>query len=143
MKAKSFIAILFMFFALLSPAFAGHAAKEGVGSFTKTTEKGMFTVELNLEREKLSVGKNTADVTIRDNHKKAVTGARLTIRPHVARHGETSIIRPSVTEKGDGIYHVENIYIDMLGDWELKVTVRKDDTEDSVVFDFPGVQKRE
>jgi len=132
-----------MFFALLSPAFAGQTTKGSECSLKETTAKGMFNVELKLERAKLSVGKNTADVTIRDKHEKPVTGARLTIRPHVARHGETSIIRPSVTEKGDGVYSVKNIYIDMPGDWELKVTVRKAEAEDSAVFDFPGVKKRE
>lgn len=143
MKTKSFIFVLLMFFALLSPAFAGQTTKGGECSLKETTAKGMFNVELKLDRAELSVGKNTADVTIRDKHEKPVTGARLTIRPHVARHGETSIIRPSVTEKGDGVYGVKNIYIDMPGDWELKVTVRKAGEEDSAVFDFPGVKKRE
>jgi hypothetical protein len=143
MKSKSFIVVLFMLFALLSSAFAGHTAKGSPSSLKKTTAKDMFHVELKLERDKLSVGKNNADVTIRDKREKPVTGARLTVRPHVARHGETSFIRPSVTEKGDGVYHVKNIYIDTLGNWELKVTVRKDDAEDSVVFDFPGVKRRE
>jgi hypothetical protein len=142
MKSK-FIVSLFVVFAFLPPALAGQMPKGGNSSLTKMTEKGMFNVELRLEREKLSVGKNSADVTIRDKNDKPFTGARLTVRPHVARHGETSLIKPSVIEKSDGIYRVENIYIDTLGDWELKVTVRKDDAEDSVVFDFPNVKRRE
>jgi hypothetical protein len=143
MKLKLFILVVLIFFTLLYPAFAGHATKGSECSLTKMTEKGMFNVALKLEKEKLSVGKNTADVTIRDKHEKPVTGARLTIRPHVARHGETSLIKPSVTEKVDGVYHVINIYIDTPGDWDLKVTVSKNDAEDSAVFDFPGVKRQE
>ena len=142
MKSISFITAVF-FFILLAPVVSGQMTKESSCSFKKTTAKGMITVELTLQREKLSVGKNTADLTVMDKDERPVTGARLTIRPHVARHGETSLIKPSVTEKGDGVYQAENIYIDTPGDWELKVTVRIDDAEDSAVFDFPGVKRQE
>jgi hypothetical protein len=143
MKSSTCIVTLFIFLMFLAPALAGDAPQEKTAPLQKTTAQGMFHVKMTLETNKLSVGKNSALVTVMDKQGKPVTGTRLTVRPHVARHGETSLMKPTVVEKSDGVYQVRNIYIDMPGDWELKVTVRKNDTEDSAVFEFPGVKRRE
>jgi hypothetical protein len=143
MKSKCFIVVLFMFFALLSPAFAGHAPKESGDSLSKTTDKNMFHLEVTVEGKNLAIGNNSADILVKDTNGKPVTGAYVYVKPHVARHGESTFVKPLVTEKGEGLYNVKNIYLDAQGDWILKVRVRKGDKDDSATFDFPGVKRRE
>ena len=52
-----------------------------------------------------------------------VTGLQLNVEPWmpVMRHG-TSVV-PTVTEKGDGIYEVSDVYFTMIGEWTLTTTV--------------------
>lgn len=132
------------FFLILLPVFFTQASEKDLsGGCSRITEKGIFKVDIALDGNKLVVGKNTAEVTVKDKEDKPLTGARLTVRAHVANHGESTFIKPSVTEKGSGLYYVENVYIDAEGNWELKITIRKDDSTDIAVFDFPGVKRRE
>jgi hypothetical protein len=70
-----------------------------------------------------------------------VKGALITILPRIYQHGESTVVRPRATEKGDGRYSAENIYIEMEGHWELRIRIRKDALEDTITFDFPEVKR--
>jgi hypothetical protein len=48
--------------------------------------------------------------------------------------------QPVITERGGGLYSVDNIVLSMTGHWQLNVKVAKDGKEDSAVFDFPEVK---
>jgi len=87
------------------------------------------------------VGKNLAELVIRDEKGGHVEGALVRVLPQIYQHGESTLVRPKVSEKGKGRYSVENIYIEMPGHWVLKVTITKDGLEDSVLFDFPEVKR--
>jgi hypothetical protein len=103
--------------------------------------KGLFKVELSIPGENLKVGKNVGELMVRDKNGKDVSGARITVLPQIYQHGESTLIRPKVSEEGKGSYLVDNIYIEIPGHWILKVTITKDDKTDSVTFDFPDVKR--
>jgi hypothetical protein len=143
MKSKAAVVALFVFWGLFSFAFAGHAPEKSGDSLSKMTDKKAFNVALKLEGKNLAIGNNSAEILVKDTKGNPVTGAYVYVKPHVARHGESTFVKPIVTEKGEGLYNVKNIYLDTQGDWILKVRVRKDDKDDSATFDFPGVKRRE
>ncbi len=47
----------------------------------------------------------------------------------------------TITDKENGLYIVSGLNLQRDGRWELSVTVRKGDVEDSVKFLFPDVLK--
>jgi hypothetical protein len=110
-------------------------------ALSQISAKGLFDVTMSVPGESLKVGKNVVELTVRDKDGKEVTGARLTVLPQVFQHGESTLVRPTVSEKGKGIYTVENVYIDVPGHWVVKVTVSKEDRVDHVTFDFPEVKR--
>jgi hypothetical protein len=110
-------------------------------NLSQVSMKGLFKVELSIPGENLKVGKNVAELMVRDKNGKDVSGARITVLPQIYQHGESTLIRPKVSEEGKGSYLVDNIYIEIPGHWILKVTITKDDKTDSVTFDFPDVKR--
>ena len=125
------IAILFSFSATW-------AIGEGL---SQVSSKGLFQVEMSIPGKILKVGKNSAEILIRDKDGKVVKGARVTALPLIFQHGESTLLKPKVTEKTKGRYAIENIYIETPGHWVLKITIRKDDKADIVNFDFPEVKR--
>jgi hypothetical protein len=110
--------------------------------FTKFTENNFFLVEIRLFGKNLVVGQNSAMLCLSDEKQNSVGGAEVRILPVITAHGESTSLRPFVQEKSDGLYSVENLYIDMEGNWTLKIMVRKGEISDNVSFDFPGVKRR-
>ncbi|MDQ7787412.1 MAG: FixH family protein [Thermodesulfovibrionales bacterium] len=109
---------------------------------TKPTENKLFTVEIRLSRKNLVVGQNSATLFLCDDKQNSINGAEVRVLPVITAHGESTSPRPFVQEKSDGNYSVENLYIDMEGNWTLKIMIRKDGISDNVSFDFPGVKRR-
>ena len=105
------------------------------------SKKRLYRVEMVIEGQKLKVGANRAELLIRDNEGKPVAGALVRILPLIYQHGESTLMKPRVTEKGKGHYQVENIYIEIEGHWLLKISMKIGDLEDEVVFDFPEVRR--
>jgi hypothetical protein len=110
-------------------------------SFTQVSAKDLYKVEMRIAGKSLKLGKNNAEILVRDKNGKEVKGARITALPLVYQHGESTLVKPNVTEKSGGRYSIENIYIEIPGHWELKITIRKGDKEDIVTFDFPEVKR--
>jgi len=110
-------------------------------SLIQVSQKGAFKVEMVIEGQKLKVGKNLVELVIRDDKGNHVEGALIRVLPQIYQHGESTLVRPKVSEKGKGSYSAENVYIEMPGHWVLKVTITKDDKADSVTFDFPEVKR--
>jgi hypothetical protein len=111
-------------------------------SLSQVSTKGLFEVKMSIPGESLRVGKNDVELMVLDKNGKDVIGARITVLPQIYQHGESTLVRPRVSEKGKGGYSVENVYIEMPGHWVLKVTISKDDKADSVTFDFPEVKRQ-
>jgi len=110
-------------------------------TFSQASVKGLFKVEMSIPGKNLKVGRNSAEILIRDQNNKEVKGARVTALPQIYQHGESTLVKPRVTEKVEGRYSMDDIYIEMPGHWVLKITIRKDDKEDTVTFDFPEIKR--
>jgi hypothetical protein len=122
---------------------SGSYTKHYEQSLFEVTEKGLFSVEMVIKEKELKVGVNTLDIIVHDRRDKDVVGAIVTVTPWMPEMGHGVFEKPFVTERGGGIYSVENIILIMRGRWELKIKIRKEDTEDSVTFDFPDVNVSE
>jgi hypothetical protein len=112
-------------------------------SLFKATEKGHYSIEMVVLGGKLMAGTNSLDLIIHDRDDAGVLGADIRVIPWMPDMGHGVRERPSVVEKGGGLYSVENIDIMMPGRWQLTVEVKKDGLSDGAVFDFPGVKRDE
>lgn len=82
------------------------------------------------------VGTNVLDFAISDAAG-PVDGATVTVAPLMPDHGHGSSVKPTVTARGGGRYHVENVYLVMAGLWRLTVSVqRAAGVVDAAVFQF-------
>jgi len=112
-------------------------------SLFEVTENGLFSVEMIIKEHELRTGVNMLDLVIHDRNDRDVTGAVITVTPWMPDMGHGVFEKPRVTERGGGLYTVENIILTMSGHWELKIDIKWGDTvvtADSVVFDFPDVK---
>lgn len=109
-------------------------------SLFQITEKGLFSVEMVVKEHGLKTGMNELDIIIHDKNDRDVIGAGVTVTPWMPEMGHGVFDAPVVTEKGGGLYTVENIILIMSGHWELRVSVKQDEREDKAVFDFPDVK---
>lgn len=143
---RSFIIVLVVcsFFLPTAASLSAGPVSSEESSFvlTKATENKLFAVEIRLSRNNLVVGQNSATLLISDEKENSVSGAEVRVLPVITAHGESTSLRPFVQEKSDGRYSVENLYIDMEGNWTLKIMIRKGEISDNVSFDFPGVKRR-
>jgi hypothetical protein len=110
-------------------------------SLFKITENGHFSVEMVLKEKVLKIGKNAIDLILHDSKDRDVVGATLTVTPWMPDMGHGVSEKPVIEEKGGGLYKVNNVVIIMSGRWELRITVARDDTEDTAVFEFKDVKK--
>jgi hypothetical protein len=109
-------------------------------SLFKVTEKGMYSIEMVVKEHELVTGINEIDVIVHEKDDKDAVGAEVTVTPWMPEMGHGVFEDPVITERGGGLYSVENIILIMGGHWELRVKVKTDDMEDSAVFDFPDVK---
>ncbi len=107
------------------------------------TDKGLFSVEMEIPDKRLKVGKNTVNLIIHDQTDRDVLGAKVSVTPWMPEmgHGVTSPL--TGTDKGRGIYAVENIALLMGGHWEFRINIERSGTADNVVFNFPYVRTAE
>ena len=109
-------------------------------SLFKITESGMYSVEMVIKEHELITGINAVDVIVHDKNDRDVVGAEVTITPWMPEMGHGVFEDPVITERGGGLYSVENVILIMGGHWELRIEVKNGDMEDSVTFDFPDVK---
>ncbi len=117
----------------------GKLTKHYEESIFRLSEKGRYSVEMLLRSGELKTGVNTIDIIVHDKHDNDVTGAKVKVVPWMPEMGHGVFETPLITEKGGGLYNVENVIFSMSGHWELKISINKDGLEDRVVFDLPQV----
>jgi len=123
-----------------SPQKHGAFTRHYESSLFQVTKMGMFSVEMVVREHDLRTGVNTVDLILHDKNDKDVIGARIEVTPWMPDMGHGVFEKPSVKEKGGGLYTVENIILTMSGRWELRVSVTADGMKDSAAFDFPDVK---
>ncbi len=109
-------------------------------SVTKTTENGVFRVSIIGKGKIVRYGRNEVMLKVADEQGRGVEGATIEITPWMPEHGHGAPWAPAVTEQGRGAYKAV-FPIVMLGNWELKIRVKKDNREDTALFIFPDVKK--
>lgn len=147
MKNIKQAALLILAFVLFPLPAAADTEHQEEGKFTqhyanslfRVTENGLYSVEMLVIGNELKIGANAVDVIVHDAMDHDVMGAEITVTPWMPEMGHGVKEVPSITERGGGLYSVENVEVSMPGLWELRVKVKKDDKEDAAVFDFPDV----
>jgi len=107
------------------------------------SEKGLFSVEMTIPDNRLKVGVNTFDLTLHEQRDRDVSGAQVTVTPWMPEMGHGVFSPLTVTEKGNGVYGVDNVVLVMGGHWEFRIHIKWGEMEDDVVIDFPYVRTSE
>lgn len=150
-KVLGFIIGIQLMIGPLLYVFAGSANAKNIsgntkhfeGSLFRISENELFSIEMVIKEKELKAGINTVDLIIHDKNDSDVSGAELTVVPWMPEMGHGVSEKPVVTEKGNGLYSVNNIVLIMTGRWDLKITVKKDTVKDTAVFNFPEIKARE
>jgi hypothetical protein len=109
-------------------------------SLTRLTDNNVYSLELVIPDKYLKMGANTVEIIVHHATGGDVAQAELTVTPWMPSMGHGVMQKPVVTERGGGLYSVENVVLSMTGHWQLQVQVASEDKIDSAVFDFPEVK---
>jgi len=147
----SSVVSLVVVFALLTAgqAHEGHGHGNNKKLFTKhfqntlfdITEHGAYSIEVLLDDSEYKIGKGVVGIVVHDDNDSDVIGAKLTIVHKDLATGEAVSAPLAITDKENGLYIVSGLNLQRDGRWELSVTVKKGDIEDSVKFLFPEALK--
>jgi len=107
------------------------------------TEHGAYSIEVLLDDSEYKIGKGVVGIVVHGDNDSDVIGAKLTIVHKNLATGEPVSTPLVITDKENGLYIISGLNLQREGRWELSVTVRKGDVEDSVKFLFPDVLKEE
>lgn len=111
---------------------------ENAKKYQLETEKGLFTVEISIQND-FAVGTNMFDLIIQDRDGQNVENARVMIVPWMSEHVHSVRELPVITDKNDGVYHVENLQLNMGGKWEIRIRIIKGGVQDKAVLELPEV----
>lgn len=109
-------------------------------SLTKLTDKELFSLELVVPEKHMMMGVNKVEIIVHHSLGGDVPQADLTVTPWMPGMGHGVMEKPVITERGGGLYSVENVVFSMTGHWQLIIEVAKDNKVDKAVFDFPEVK---
>jgi hypothetical protein len=109
-------------------------------SLYKVAEAGNYSVEMMIKDNMFNVGVNAADIIIHDKNDNEVVGANITFTPWMPEMGHGVFTAPGITERGGGLYRIEDVTLVMGGFWEMKIEIEKDNVKDMVVFEFKDVR---
>lgn len=118
----------------------GEFTRHYENSLFQVTENGEYSLEMVVKEHEFKTGINMVDLIVHDKNDKDVIGADITVTPWMSDMGHGVFEKPLITEKGGGLYTVDDIILTMSGHWELKVNITKDGVGDFAVFDFPDVK---
>ena len=107
------------------------------------TEHGAYSVEVLLDDSEYKIGKGVVGIVVHGDNDSDVIGAKLTIVQKNLETGEPVSGPLTITDKENGLYIISGLDLQRKGRWELSVTVKKGEVEDSVKFLFPDVLKEE
>lgn len=109
-------------------------------SLTKLTDNNLYSLELVVPGKNLMMGVNTIEIIVHHATGGDVAQADLTVTPWMPSMGHGVMQKPVITERGGGLYSIDNVVLSMTGHWQMQVKVAKDSKEDTAVFDFPEVK---
>ena len=109
-------------------------------SMTKLTDNNLYSLELVIPSKNLMMGVNTVEIIVHHATGGDVAQADVIVTPWMPSMGHGVMEKPVITERGGGLYSVDNVIFSMVGHWQLQVKVSKDGKEDSAVFEFPEIK---
>ncbi len=144
--------VMVLFLSAVSPATATHEGGSAAGEkklFTKhfqntlfdVTQHAAYSVEILLDDKEYNIGKNVVGIVVHDADDKDVSGAEITFVLKDLTAGKNSLVTPTVTDKGNGLYIVSWLDLHKEGKWELAIKVKKGRIEDHVKFILPDALK--
>lgn len=110
-------------------------------SIHKKSEKGSYSVTIVIGGGGLTVGNNSMDIIVHDMAGSSVSGADVTLTPWMPEHGHGVSVEPVITERGGGLYSIDNVLANMAGRWEFIIGITSDGVEDTVLIDVPNLRK--
>lgn len=110
---------------------AGHGHQHGedgehdhyTPGMKRLTDQGLYEVAFYSDPGPPAVGGNTLQLGISDAAGKMLTGATISVTPSMPSHGHGSNAEPVVVEEGGGVYHVDNVVLQMMGIWQFDIVV--------------------
>lgn len=120
-------------------AFALLVLSACTSTVTERSEEGSYRVEMRFRGGTLKTGKNLVRIRVYDSEGGAVEGAEITLTPWMPEMDHGAPWVPKVVEEGNGRYR-SNIPLTMGGHWEIRMSIRSGEREDTAVFDFPSVK---
>lgn len=117
-----------------------HITKHYEGSLTTLTADKLYSLELVVPRNEVRMGVNSLELIVHHGVGGDTPGATVTVVPWMPSMGHGVMEKPVITERGGGVYTIDNVVFSMTGHWQLKVTVDKDGKADSALFDFKEVK---
>lgn len=108
-------------------------------SLFKVTKDGSFSVEVRIPEDGLEMGVNSIDLIVHSDKDKDVAGAAIKVSPWMPEmdHGVGEV--PEISERGGGLYTVNNLMFSMTGTWELRIDITSGKVSDSIVITLPMV----
>jgi protein SCO1/2 len=106
------------------------------GKVTRVTDRGLFSLAIEIEGRELVKGANSVDLDIRDKQGRPIAGAEVTATPWLPVDGHGVSDKPAVTKGEGGKYRIDNIIFDRNGIWDLRISVKNGAQEDRAVFQF-------
>lgn len=117
-----------------------------IGSFagmSRTSEAGLYQLELQLEPAQPVVGSNAAVITVFDAHSgRTRDDVVIKVAPWMTVHGHGSPNKPTIRKTGTGQYRVENLIYTMEGDWDLLVTIENNHSRDTAILPIVNVKNK-
>jgi len=108
-------------------------------SMTQKTTNEKLSVTMTTPEEGLSVGNNSITLKISDPDGLDVVGATVNVKPWMPGMGHGVFMVPTVQEKDNGVYEIENVGFSMPGHWQLIVSVKTDSTVNQTTFEFQNI----
>lgn len=111
------------------------------GTLFDITEHAAFSAEVFLDDKEYKIGKGVIGIALHDEKDSDIAGAKIIITLRNIETGETAPGTVTVKDNGNGLYIVSGLNLQRKGRWELALTIKKDNVEDSVKFILPDAAK--
>ena len=105
---------------------------------TVMTAAGTYSVATRTSPNPITRGVNSLELTVLDAKSAPASNVTVTAVPWMPAMGHGSSTVPTITNKGEGVYLLDDVNLFMPGRWEVRLTLAGGVTDTStLVFDVP------
>jgi hypothetical protein len=106
------------------------------GTLRVTSEHGHHLGTFVSDPVEPVVGTNRLEATITNQSSVPVPGLTIAVQPWMPAHGHGSKVEPTVEERGEGRYDIDQIVYEMPGQWELRLEFAAAGIDDRFVLPY-------